>query len=145
MRIFVLPLLAALLATAPAHAQQVASGDLVLHYSAVPSLSLQPEVARQYGLTRSAGRALLNIAIRRQLDGGDSEAVAATVTASATNEVGQRQELRMREVREADAIYYLGELRVSEAESYRFEIEASVDGAPRPLTARFSQPFFRPR
>jgi hypothetical protein len=129
----------------PANAQQVASADLVMHYAAVPSLSLQPEVARQYGLTRSAGRALLNVAIRRQLDGGDSAAVVATVTASATNEAGQRQDLRMREVREGDAIYYLGELRIAEAEGYRFEVEARVDGAPRPLVARFSQPFFRPR
>ena len=129
----------------PSTAQQLVSGDLVLHYSAVPTMSLAPDVARRSGLTRSAGRALLNVAIRRTLADGSDVAQTARVSASARNEAGQRQELRMREVREGDAIYYLAELRVDEAETYRIEVEAVVDGAPRPLSVVFSQQFFRPR
>lgn len=126
-------------------AQQLVSGDITLHYSTMPTLNLQPAVARQYGLTRSAGRALLNVALRRRLAAGGDEAVAATVTASATNLAGQRQELRMREVREGDAIYYLAEARVSDGETLRFELSAVVDGAPRPLAVRFQQDFYTPR
>jgi hypothetical protein len=131
-----------LLAAASAAAQQVTSGDHTLHYSAIPTLQLTPDVARQYGLTRSSGRALLNIAIRRRDGSGGDHAVAATVTASATNSAGQRQDLRLREVREGDAIYYLAEARTSDGETLRFEIDASVEGAARPLSARFSQPFY---
>lgn len=134
-----------LVAAAEGGAQQLVSGDLTLHYSTMPTLQLQPEVARQYGLTRSAGRALLNVALRRRLTAGGDEAVAATVTASATNLAGQRQDLRMREVREGDAIYYLAEARVSDGETLRFEVSAVVDGAPRPLAVRFQQDFYAPR
>jgi D-aminopeptidase len=135
----------ALLAATPAVAQQVASGDLVMHYSAITSLSLRPEVARQYGLTRSAARGLLNIAVRRSLGDGHDVAVTAAITAAAINDAGQRQELRLREVREGDAIYYLAEVRIAEAETLRFEVSANVDGARRPLSVTFSQQFFRPR
>ncbi len=135
-----------LLAIAPARAnQQVAAGDLVMLYSVVPTLDLAPEVARQYGLTRSSGRALLNIALRRTLADGSDTAVAGTVRAAATNEAGQRQELRLREVREGDAIYYLAEVRVSDGDTLRYELEASVDGSPQPVAVRFSQPYFVPR
>jgi hypothetical protein len=134
--------LLALLGSGSVAAQQVASGDLVLHYAAIPTLQLTPEVARQYGLTRSSGRALLNIAIRQRDGSGGDRAVAATVTASATNSVGQRQDLRLREVREGDAIYYLAEARTSDGETLRFEVDAAVEGVARPLTARFSQPFY---
>ena len=42
----------------PAAAENsVRSGDLVVHYNAVPTTSLTPEVARQYAITRSANRA----------------------------------------------------------------------------------------
>jgi hypothetical protein len=125
-----------------ASAQQLVSGDLTLHYSVMPSLQLQPAVARQYGLTRSASRALLNVALRRRLDDGSDVAVAAAVDASATNSVGQRQDLRLREVREGEAIYYLAEVRIEHGETLRFEVDARVEGAARPLAVRFSQPFF---
>jgi hypothetical protein len=131
-----------LLGSAAVTAQQVASGDFVLHYAAIPTLQLTPDVARQYGLTRSSGRALLNIAIRQRDGSGGDRAVTATVTASATNSAGQRQDLRLREVREGDAIYYLAEARVSDGETLRFEVDARVEGAVRPLSARFSQPFY---
>ncbi|MBB5015916.1 DUF4426 domain-containing protein [Rehaibacterium terrae] len=133
----------ALLAFAtPLAAGQLTSGDLTLHYSALPTTSLTAEVARQYGITRSGNRVLLNIALRRAVADADV-AVAADVRASATNSAGQRQEIRLREVREGDAIYYLGEARVNDGETLGFEIEARVDD--RPLQVRFQQQFFAPR
>lgn len=140
MRALTLCFVFALLALAPpVHADQVTVNGITLHYSAMPSVRLTPEVARQYGLTRSASRALLNLALRRD-DAGVDVAVPARITASATNENGQRQELRLREVREGDAIYYLAEVRISDREVLNFEINADVDG--RPLQASFRQQFF---
>lgn len=124
--------------------QQVAAGDLVLLYSAIPSLDLQPEVARQYRLTRSAGRMLLNIALQRQQADGSLLAVAGDVSAAATNDAGQRQDLRLREVREGGAIYYLAEVRAGDGDVLTFEVEATVDGSPRPVGVRFVQPYFVP-
>lgn len=131
--------LALLTVAPPTLADQVTSGDITLHYSVLPTTSLTPDVAREYGITRSNNRALLNIALRRATDGVD-EAIAARVRAWATNTVGQRQDIRLREVREGEAIYYLGEVRVSHEETLSFEVEAHVDG--RDVQARFRQQFF---
>ncbi|HEX5693313.1 MAG TPA: DUF4426 domain-containing protein, partial [Arenimonas sp.] len=71
--------LCALALALPVAAQNsVRSGDLVVHYNAVPTTSLTPDVARQYGITRSANRALVNVSVRRGTPGAD-EAVPAQV------------------------------------------------------------------
>lgn len=124
----------------PATAGELTVGDVTLHFSALPTTTLTPEVASQYGITRSTSRALLNVAVRRALEGGGDAAIVADVRAAATNLNGQRQEIRLREVREGEAIYYLGEARIGDQETLTFEIEATVDG--RPMQARFQQQFF---
>ena len=113
-----------------------------IHYNAVPSVLLAPEVARSYGLTRSAQRAVLNIAVRTAGDAATAQAVTARVQAVAINTAGQRQELRMREVREQDAIYAIGELRIEDGETYRFEVDVVPEGESRVIPLRFSQQLF---
>lgn len=122
-------------------AQSVGSGDVTVHYSAVPTTSLSPEVARQYGITRSSSRALINVAVRQGRPGVDI-ALPAQVTVGATNLNGQRQALQMREVKEGGAIYYLGEARVSGRETLSFEIEVRIAGRAEPIRAVFRQEFF---
>lgn len=133
-----------LLATmaAPAHAESVRSGEYTLHYSAMPSTMIAPDVARAAGITRSSSRALLNIAVRRDSEDGLGEPVTADIVVNVRNPVGQLQALRMREVREADAIYYLGEARVADRDTLDFEIEATLEGEARPIRVRFDQQFF---
>ncbi len=142
-------LLLALAAAAPAQEQaqeqaqrnSIHVGDTTVYYNALPTTLLSPEVARQYGITRSSGRALLNVAVLRDIDGMET-AVAATVSAAATNLNGQRQELRLREVREGDAIYYLGEARFQDRETLTFELEIAPAGVVQPIRTRFQQQFF---
>jgi len=117
------------------------TGDLRVHFNALPTTSLTPEVARQYGVTRSANRALVNVSIRRGEQGAD-EAVAAQVTVSATNLAGQRQDVRMREVRDGDALYYLGEARVTGQDMLTFSLEVRIEGEAQPMRAEFRQEFF---
>lgn len=134
-------LVSGLLFALPALGQNsVRSGELVVHYNAVPTTSLTAEVARQYGITRSANRALVNVSVRRGAPGAD-QAVPATVRVAATNLNGQRSELRVREVREGEAIYYLAEARVQGQETLNFEVEVSTEGAA-PIKASFRQEFF---
>lgn len=136
-----LALVAAAACALPVHAESsVRSGDVVLHYSAVPTTVLTPEIARQYHITRSQNRALVNIALRRGSRGADT-AVAAKVTVAATNLSGQRSELRVREFREGDAIYYLAEARFAGNETLAFDVEAVPEGG-RPIKVGFRQEFF---
>jgi len=125
--------------------QKIESGEYVVHYSAVPATSISPEIARQYGITRSSGRGLLNVAVQRKQPDGLNQPVPATVTAAATNLAGQRQALDMREVREGDAIYYLGEPRVADNSTLDFDVEVSVPDRAEPIRLRFSQEFFASR
>jgi hypothetical protein len=135
-------LLSGLLFALPVLAENsVRSGDLVVHYNAVPTTSLTADVARQYGITRSANRALVNVSVRRGAPGAD-QAVPATVRVAATNLNGQRSDLRVREVREGEAIYYLAEARFQGQETLNFEIEVSAEGATAPVRASFRQEFF---
>lgn len=117
------------------------TGDLRVHFNALPTTELTPEVARQYGVTRSSNRALVNVSIRRGEQGADV-AVAAEVTVAATNLAGQRQDVRMREVRDGEALYYLGEARVAGQDTLTFDLTVRVEGQAEPLRATFRQEFF---
>ena len=136
----ILLVLTLLLAGPATAANSLREGEYVLHWSAVPTTMLTPEVAKQAGITRSANRALVNIAVRRGPDGADV-AVAATVRIAVTNLAGQREVLDVREHREGDAIYYLAQARTAGEDTLTFEVEALPQGA-RPLRTTFRQQFF---
>ncbi len=131
-----------LLAALPALAENsTRAGEFVVHHNAVPTVSLAPEVARQYGITRSANRALVNISIRQGAPGAD-RAVRGVVKLVATNLNGQRLELRPREVREGEAVYYLAEARITGNDVLVFDLEVTPEGATAPIRASFRQAFF---
>lgn len=125
----------------PTFAQSTSAGDITVHYNALATSTLAPDVARRYGITRSTSRALLNIAVRQGVPGND-KAVPATVTATARNLSGQQQNLRMREVREGEAVYYLGEARIEGNETLGFTIEVTPTGGGKAIRASFRQEFF---
>src|SRR3546814_11222280 len=81
------------------HNNMIQSGNLTVHYNALATTSLSPEVAHQYGITRSASRALLNVAVREGVP-GDDKAVPEIGTAAATTLNVQRQAPQIREGRE---------------------------------------------
>ena len=117
------------------------AGGYVVHHNALPTTQLTPDVARQYGITRSANRALVNISVRQGEPGSD-RAVPAQVSLVATNLSGQRLDLRAREVREGDAVYYLAEARIVGTDTLVFELEVTPEGATAPIKASFRQDFF---
>jgi hypothetical protein len=99
-------------------------------------------VARQYGITRSGTLGLLNIAVlRRPGPNGQPEAVAAHVRAFVRPLTGQRNEIELREIREQDAIYYIGSFRVRGEELLRFELDVTPAGSRQLIPVRFEQPF----
>lgn len=140
-RLLPLLFLFALLSPSPAAAQSVRAGDITVHYSAMPTIALKADVARQYGITRSGHRALVNIAVRKGAPGADV-AVRAQVAVRVANGSGQWQALFLREVNEGEAIYYLGEARMGDNETLNFQVEVSVPGRDEPIRTAFRQEFF---
>jgi hypothetical protein len=79
-------------------------GDYVLHFNAISTDKLTPEVARAYDITRSKNRAMLNVSIIRKVEGTMGEAVGGSVSASANNLTGQTKNLVLRQIQDGDAI-----------------------------------------
>lgn len=114
-------------------------GGYEVHYNALPTTTLAPQVARQYAITRSANRVLLNIAVLHE-----GRNVAAKVAGAATNLSGQQQELALREVREGEAIYYLAEPRAADRETLDFDLIVVPEGGAEAIPVKFRQEFFPP-
>lgn len=133
-------LLLALAVAAPARAEQFRTfGEYEVHFNAVRSDFIAPEAAAQHGLTRSATRGLLNVAVlRRTADGGQRHS-EATLSVSVRGSEGEARPVRMRPVREPGVLYYIGEFRIAGADTYRFELGVQpADGSER-FDIRFSQ------
>lgn len=129
-----------------AFAQQSSEfNDYVVHYNALRTDLLPPQVAQGYDIQRSSSRALLNITVMKKSDSGDTAetAVTASIDVNATNLTGQRRDVTLRKIDDGDgAIYYIGELPVHNLETYRFRVEVTPEGENEPLLVEFSQQFY---
>lgn len=137
-------LLAALVFAIDGAAQQSQDfGNYVVHYNALNTNLIPPQVAQAYGIARSANRALLNVAVLKKVMDTPGSPTSAKVTASGTNLTGQRREIELREIKEpGGAVYYVGEFPVHNLETYLFDVLVGVEGEAQPLEVRFKQQFF---
>jgi len=117
-------------------------GDYVVHFNALTTDHLTPDIARDYGIVRSQNRAMLTVSILRKTGGESTEAVPGAVSASAINLTGQLKNLAMREIKEQDAIYYIGELAITDAEVLIFTVDVTPNNDPSRFTVRFKKQFF---
>lgn len=127
-----------------AYAQQAKHfGDYTVHYNALNSSLISPEVARVYGIQRSDSRMLINVAVLKNIENQSPLAVKATVSASGRNLIGQTREIEMREITEGgDAIYYIGELAVRNMETVDFTVMVTPEGQDRPFEVNFRNQFY---
>ena len=117
-------------------------GNYVLHFNAIRTDALTPEIARNYNIVRSSNRALVNISMIKKADGTPGVPVPGSVTAQAVNLNGQFKDLTLREVREGEAIYYIGDVAVANDETLVFTVDATpVDETSR-FSVRFQRQFF---
>lgn len=126
-------------AAQPAEASNVDIGDYTVHFSAMATDQLPPEVARAYEIVRSKNRAMLNVSVLRKDNG---KPVAATVTVKTVNLTGQLKNVTMRRIDEGVAIYYIGETPVANRETLVFDISITPEGVAKPAEVRFKREFF---
>lgn len=112
-------------------------GDYQVHYNAIATGLLQPDVARGYGIVRSRNRGLLTVTVLR-----DGEPVAARVSAEALNMQSQLRRIALQEVREGQAVYYIGTFPVDHLEKLRFRLDITPRGGDRELELVFDQRFY---
>ena len=118
------------LASAGAIAQQAQNfGEYSVHYNALNSSLITPEVAKAYGIRRSNSRALINISVLKESADQAATAVKAKATVSGRNLTGQTRNVDMREINDGDgAIYYIGELSVRNMETFDITVLFTRDG-----------------
>jgi len=117
-------------------------GEYVVHFNALATDLLPPKVAREYHITRSRNRGMINITVLKKVLGSPGQPVHARVEARAENLVGQARDIRLREIREGNAIYYIGEFRVAHEETLKFTVWARPQGTQKSLEVHFSQDFY---
>jgi hypothetical protein len=117
-------------------------GDYVLHFNALTTDQLDPAIAAEHEIVRSANRALINISILQNQEIGLATPVEAEVSASARNLTGQLRTIPIQEIRESDAIYYIGETQIVNAETLIFTVKATPASASEELTVSFQKQFF---
>lgn len=117
-------------------------GNVEVHYNAMLSTDLLPDVAKAYKIDRSPTRGIVTISVLRKNAMGVTQPIPATLTAYMVNLSNQLGNIDMREIREGNAIYYLGEFRVSPPNTLKFTVTVEVAGDPR-REVHFSQKFYK--
>ena len=113
----------ALLQAPTVQAESQIFGDYTVHYIAVNSTFIAPEIAAQYHIERNRRGAFLNIAVLKNNADGSTTPVTAVVTGGKQNLLQQSGDIEFQEVREGAAIYYSGQFEFSNAELLRFVVE----------------------
>ncbi|MDH5255788.1 MAG: DUF4426 domain-containing protein [Gammaproteobacteria bacterium] len=125
----------------PATSSSKDFGDYVLYFNAIRTDSLTPEIATSYGIVRSANRALVNLSMVKKAEGSPGIPVPGSVTVQAVNLNGQFKDLALREVREGQAIYYIGDVGVAGDETLVFTVEATPENTTTPFAVKFQRQF----
>jgi len=111
---------------------------LEVHYIAIPSTFIQPEIAKQYNIKRSNYNGLINISILDNTQ--DKKAISAQLTGTGNNLIGQTHQLQFTEIKEGEAIYYLAEYPYTNEEIVNFEINIKTNKASN--TLKFQHKFY---
>jgi hypothetical protein len=113
-----------------------------IHHNAFTTDTLTQEVAKAYGIQRSRFRGLLNVSVIKEEAGTTGKSVPAEVEVKTVELSGQANRLPMREIKEQDATYYIGELAVQNGQKVTFAIEVSPEGSDEKINMTMDQQFF---
>ncbi|HTR00124.1 MAG TPA: DUF4426 domain-containing protein [Candidatus Acidoferrum sp.] len=102
-------------------------GNYTVHYIAVNSTFIDADIAAKYHITRSKRGAFLNIAVLRNDSDGKTTPVTAKLSGGKSNLMQQSGQIAFQEIREGDAIYYIGQFDFSNAETLRFNVKVQPE------------------
>ncbi|NMH64699.1 DUF4426 domain-containing protein [Shewanella salipaludis] len=115
-------------------------GNYDIHYMALSSTFLTPSIAKTYGIERSRYTGIINIAVLNTSEEGNP-AVPVEISGIANNLLDARMELKFREIREGDAIYYIAEVPYRDDQEINFQIAIKY-GNQLNTNLKFKQKFY---
>ncbi len=118
--------------------QKKTLGSWDVHYIAVNTTFLTPEVAKAFGIVRSKNSTLVNISI---LDKRTKKAQSVEITGNARDLLGSQKQLEFKKVTEGEAIYYLATMSFEDQERYRFTIKMNQGNNNQ--TLKFEQKLYK--
>lgn len=104
--------------------QYIDDGKYQIHYIALGTTLLTPQIAKNYGVERSRFNGFINISILDTSKPGNPP-VNAKLTGKATNLLGQDKELVFKEFIEGEAIYYIAEVPYRNEEQFNIQVNLS--------------------
>jgi hypothetical protein len=126
----------------PAGVTSADIGEHVLHFNALSTDRLPPEIASAYNIVRSKNRAMITVSLIEEESGTPT---AGDVSLKTVNLTGQLKNVTMRRIDEPGdppAIYYVGTTPVANHETLIFDIMVTPEGKTRPSEVRFKQQFY---
>jgi hypothetical protein len=85
---------------------------------------------------------MVNISVIKKIEGTTGKAVPAEIRIEAKNLMGMPKDLQLREIREQEAIYYIGDFPIIDGEIVTFKLRVTPQHSDNAITARFSQQFY---
>tara|TARA_R110001583_G_scaffold26757_2_gene96238 strand:- start:4626 stop:5048 length:423 start_codon:yes stop_codon:yes gene_type:complete len=121
------------------HAEQKQDfANLEVHYIALPSAFLTPEIATQYGLERSKYIGLVNVSV---LDTEQqSLPIEANLIGSGRNLIGQTTQLKFKKIEEGKSIYYIATYPFTNEEIVKFDVQIKAQNKTHRL--KFQHKFY---
>lgn len=126
----------------PAGATFADIGEHTVHFTALTTDQIPPEVASAYDIVRSKNRAMLTVSLIRKSDG---KSVSGDVSVKAVNLTGQLKNVTMRKIQEpgeTSAVYYIGIIPVANRETLVFDLTVQPETASGPSEIRFKRQFY---
>jgi hypothetical protein len=116
----------------------------VIHYNALSTEIIPPEVARNSGIVRSKNRAMLTVAVHKAGENNTmhTKAVEAAIEVEKVNLSQQLEAIEMRRVQEGDAIYYIGVFKILNQEVLDFTLKIDPENKGQVQEVKFRQQFF---
>ncbi len=113
-----------------------------IHHNVITTDFLAPNIASAYRIIRSPNRAMINVSVIRDEAGTTGKAAMAGISARAVNLMGQSIIVPLREIREGEAIYYIGDFIVPAGnQKLIFVLDVIPEGADKPFTAKLEHDF----
>jgi hypothetical protein len=111
--------------------QKIEFDGYELHYIVLNSTEIPAQIADTYNLSRSGKQAFINLSVLQQTLDGYGIATSADIKARQRSLLGQTSNITLREIKEGEAIYYIGSFRIFDQETLWFDIELELKDGTR--------------
>ena len=112
-----------------------------LDYKALNSTSLNAEVAKLYGVEQDETLGVVMVSVYQSEEHGIG--VETCVSGSATNLIGQINQLEFEEIREGAAIYHISTFRFTHKEPMTFRVDVAIVASGETHKLKWNQKFWR--